>query len=201
MRVRRRAADRWELRPRRRPVVGALVASVALAVVGMWLGGPAGVLAVICFAATAGVAVVELWRARPVLVVSHSGMLLHTSAGVRRLSWPEIEAVTMWTALRPEGITEDRLAVMIATTGSHPERSLSPVPVSVTETDWDGGGGGKTVAVRSRLAAVDGPSGTPRETFVLSEAVSLLHCTVDVWELRALFLSYGVSPPIVDRRR
>lgn len=199
--MRRRAAQQWELRPRRRPVLYALVASLGLAGIGVWLGGLAGTVAVVCFAATAGVAAVELWRARPVLLVDDVGLVLHTPAGVRGVAWQDVEAVTMWTALRSDGLTEDRLAVVLATNDSRHELVLSPVPEAVTETDWEGGGIGQMVAARTRLAPVHVPVRAPRDAFVLSDAVSLLHCTVDVWELRALLLSYGVSAPIVDRRR
>lgn len=201
MRARREPDRRWEVRPRRRPVVLALLASCLLAGIGMWLGGLAGTLALICFAATAGVAAVELWRSRPVLVVGATGLQLRTPAGERVIAWQEIEAVTLWTALGANSTTEDRLAVVFAVCDDRAEQALAVAPVAVTETEWDGGRGARAVAVRSRLETRDLLTRTSIDSFVVSDAVSLLHCTLDVWELRALFMSYGVSAPIVDRRR
>jgi hypothetical protein len=150
------------------------------------------------FAATAGAAAVEVVRSRPLVAVDPKGIALLATEPPVTYPWSAVEAVTLWTALGLGGVTEDRMAVVLAAA------PVSPVPAvaeAVTETDWEGGG---AVAVRARLVRATVVAVPPRVDpyeLMLSDSVSLSRCTVDAWELRAVLLALGEACQVLDRRR
>jgi len=212
------ARPAWDIRPRRAPVVRALVAAVALAVAGALLGGAIGWLAFLFFSVASVALIAQLVGRRPVIELDERGVTVAAGPDrVQLVGWDEVEAILLWTR-GPRGPSRvDMFSVV--TTADLPglASSLAPPPAegdglpeeSSTSTDVPPTGDVPPPASDPPSAATGagspdpggaGGGGRVDPERALRVAAPLRDCRVDAYELRAALLRFSTRVAVVDRR-
>lgn len=166
----------WRLCARTAPLTRAFVASCALAMVGLFAGGPIGVLAAVFFAVGAFCLGIQRASGQVLAELSVRGVRLRIDAGQdRSLAWPEVGAVLLWTRQTPGRPRHDALAVLT--------RQELPM-LTETRDSWDPPSGPCSPLVDS-----------------LANVIPLSGCILAAEDLRGAIARFGAAAPVIDRRQ